>query len=151
MCQKERLLISGCLLGLCCRFDGRSKPLPKPLLDRLRETFQLVPACPEQLGGLTTPREPSEKCGEQFRSQSGSDVTAQYQKGAAETLMLAQLFGCQKALMKEKSPSCGFGQIYDGTFTGTLVPGSGAAAELLFQNGIAIYSESHIEELLTSP
>ncbi|MEE1013022.1 MAG: DUF523 domain-containing protein [Clostridia bacterium] len=151
MREKERLFISGCLLGLCCRFDGRSKPLPAPLLNRLQEKFQLVPACPEQLGGLASPREPSEKCGDRFRSQSGKDVTAQYQKGAREALKLAQFFGCQKALMKEKSPSCGFGQIYDGTFTGTLVPGNGAAAELLSQQGITVYGESRIEELLATP
>lgn len=151
MCKKERLIISGCLLGLCCRFDGRSKPLSKSLLDRLQEKFQLIPACPEQLGGLATPREPSEKCGDRFRSRSGKDVTDQYQKGAQETLKLAQCFGCQRALMKEKSPSCGFGQIYDGTFTGTLISGSGAAAELLFKNDIAVYGESRMEELLTTP
>lgn len=146
--MKETLLISGCLLGLGCRFDGKSKPLPAEVLEKLLNEYQLIPVCPEQLGGLITPREPAEKCGDKFITQKGTDVTVQYQKGARETLKLAGLFDCRKALLKERSPACGFGKIYDGTFSKTLTAGNGAAADLLSQNGIAVRGESRIEELL---
>lgn len=148
MAEKEPLLISGCMLGLCCRFDGESKPIGKDLLNALREKFALIPVCPEQLGGLATPREPSEFDGTRFLSRAGEDVTAQFQKGAEEALRIARFFGCKRALLKEKSPSCGFGKIYDGSFTKTLVGGNGATAELLSKNGIAIYGETRINELL---
>ena len=148
MAEKEPLLISGCMVGLCCRFDGESKPIGKDLLNALREKFALIPVCPEQLGGLATPREPSEFDGTRFLSRAGEDVTAQFQKGAEEALRIARFFGCKRALLKEKSPSCGFGKIYDGSFTKTLVGGNGATAELLSKNGIAIYGETRINELL---
>ncbi len=148
MAEKEPLLISGCMLGLCCRFDGESKPMRGDLLHSLREKFALIPVCPEQLGGLATPREPSEFDGTRFFSRTGEDVTEHFQKGAEEALRLARFFGCKRALLKEKSPSCGFGKIYDGSFQKKLVDGNGAAAELLFQNGIAIYGETRINELL---
>lgn len=142
----EPILVSACLLGVCCRYDGRSVPC-QPLLDALPR-LRLVPVCPEILGGLPTPRVPSERQGERVMSKAGADVTAAYQKGAQEALRLARLFGCRKALLKERSPSCGRGQIYDGSFSGRLVSGSGTAAQLLEQNGIAIFGESQLEELL---
>lgn len=144
--EKEPVLISGCLLGLCCRYDGKSKPAEKAAA--LSEKYYLIPVCPEQLGGLSTPREPSEiRCGGVF-SKSGCDVTAQYRRGAEEALRLAGLFGCKKAVLKERSPSCGFGKVYDGSFSGTLVEGSGIAAALLSKNGIAVFGESDIPRLL---
>lgn len=145
--MKESLLISGCLLGLCCRYDGKSKPWDKDALERLNQKYWLIPICPEQLGGLTTPREPAERCGDRFVTQTGKDVTEQYQRGAREVLRLAQFFDCKKAVLKEKSPACGAGQIYDGGFTKNLVSGNGAAADLLLSNGIAVYGESRMEEL----
>lgn len=144
--EKTPMLISGCLLGLCCRYDGDSKPIDKIYL--LKEKYYLVPVCPEQLGGLSTPREPSEIIGDKVVSKVGTDVTAQYQKGAEEALRLARLFGCKKALLKERSPSCGFGKVYDGSFSGTLRDGNGVAAALLSKNGIAVFGESQIEALL---
>lgn len=144
------LLISGCLLGLCCRYDGACRPLPAKELHALQKKFHLIPVCPEQLGGLASPREPSERRGERYYSRSGKDVTAQYLRGAAETWKLAKLFDCPAALMKEKSPSCGFGKIYDGSFSGVLIPGNGAAAELLARRGVLVYGESRIQELLSA-
>lgn len=144
--EKTPMLISGCLLGLCCRYDGDSKPIDK--IHLLKEKYYLVPVCPEQLGGLSTPREPSEIIGDKVVSKVGTDVTAQYQKGAEEALRLARLFGCKKALLKERSPSCGFGKVYDGSFSGTLRDGNGVAAALLSKNGIAVFGESQIEALL---
>lgn len=143
-----KLLISGCLLGLACRYDGKCRPLPEETLTALREKFQLIPVCPEQLGGLSTPRNPAERVGGKVISCTGKDVTKEYQKGAEEVLKLAKFFGCNMALLKEKSPACGTGLIYDGTFRKNLVPGDGVAAELLRRNGIEVFGESEIEKIL---
>ncbi|MBP3508388.1 DUF523 domain-containing protein [Oscillibacter sp.] len=140
-----RILISACLLGVCCRYDGASKP--HPLTAALAERHTLVPVCPEQLGGLPTPRPPAERRDGRVVTQSG-DVTEQYRRGAEETLKLCKLFGCEAAVLKERSPSCGHRQVYDGTFSGTLTAGDGVTAELLSAHGIPVYGESQIEELL---
>ena len=142
----EPILISACLLGTACRYDGGSKPILS--VEALLGRYQLVPICPEQLGGLSTPREPSERQGARVVMKSGEDVTAQYQTGAEQALHLARVFGCKKAVLKEHSPSCGAGEIYDGTFSGTLIPGDGVTAQLLKANGIEVFGESEIEMLL---
>ena len=146
--MKEALLISACLLGTACRYDGVSRPLPPEALDALRERYQLVPVCPEQLGGLPTPRLPAERGYDGVHNSAGENVTAQYFRGAAEALRFAAFFGCKKALLKEKSPSCGSGKVYDGFFTGTLRPGDGVTAETLKANGVAVFGESELEKLL---
>ena len=140
-----KILISACLLGACCRYDGASKA--HPLAALLAERHTLVPVCPEQLGGLPTPRPPAERRGGRVVTQSG-DVTEQYLRGAEETLKLCKLLGCEAAVLKERSPSCGRGQVYDGTFSGTLTAGDGVTAELLVAHGIPVYGESQIEKLL---
>ena len=140
-----KILISACLLGACCRYDGASKA--QPLAALLAERHTLVPVCPEQLGGLPTPRPPAERRGGRVVTQSG-DVTEQYLRGAEETLKLCKLLGCEAAVLKERSPSCGRGQVYDGTFSGTLTAGDGVTAELLAAHGILVYGESQIEKLL---
>ena len=140
-----KILISACLLGVCCRYDGASKP--HPLAAALAERHTLVPVCPEQLGGLPTPRPPAERRDGRVVTQSG-DVTEQYLRGAEETLKLCKLLGCEAAVLKERSPSCGRGQVYDGTFSGTLTAGDGVTAELLAAHGILVYGESQIEKLL---
>ena len=144
----ESLLISECLLGVACRYDGRSVPLPAEALEKLMARYALVPVCPEQLGGLETPRNPSERRDGRVVMNSGEDVTAQYARGAAQALYLAERFGCTKALLKERSPSCGSGQIYDGSFSGTLRGGWGVTAELLAQNGVTVLGESELAKLL---
>ena len=144
--MKEAILISACLLGVRCRYDGGSKP-QEPIL-RLMEKYTLIPVCPEQLGGLPTPRKPSERRGDRVVMSDGRDVTAEYRRGAEETLRLARLYGCTAAVLKERSPSCGCGRIYDGTFTGTLTDGDGVTAALLKENGVAVYGESELEKLL---
>ena len=138
------ILISACLLGCACRYDGQSKPHPLAL--ELAKQGLAVPVCPEQLGGLSTPRQPSERRGDRVVTRDGRDVTAEYRRGAEETLRLAQLYGCGAAVLKERSPSCGCGRIYDGTFTGTLTGGDGLTAALLKENGIRVYGESEIEK-----
>ena len=140
-----KILISACLLGACCRYDGASKA--HPLAALLAERHTLVPVCPKQLGGLPTPRPPAERRGGRVVTQSG-DVTEQYLRGAEETLKLCKLLGCEAAVLKERSPSCGRGQVYDGTFSGTLTAGDGVTAELLAAHGILVYGESQIEKLL---
>lgn len=141
-----RLLISACLLGCPCRYDGASKE--HPLAKELARRYELVPVCPEQLGGLPTPRPPAERRGDLVVTRDGTDVTARYRRGAEETLRLCRLLRCEAAVLKERSPSCGHGRIYDGTFSGTLVPGSGVTAELLSVRGVPVYGEFQMEELL---
>ena len=142
-----RILISACLLGARCRYDGVSKL--QPWISDLAERHILVPVCPEQLGGLPTPRPPAERLPDgRVVTREGKDVTAEYRSGAEQALALARKQGCVLAVLKERSPSCGRGRIYDGTFSRTLIPGSGVAAQLLEENGIPVYGESQLEELL---
>jgi Uncharacterized conserved protein len=105
----------------------------------------LIPVCPEQFGGMCTPRDTAERCYNQIVTKSGEDVTAYYRKGAEEVLKLSELYQCKYAILKERSPSCGFGKIYDGTFSGKLIDGNGITAELLNANGIQIIGESRID------
>ena len=142
----DKLLVSACLLGIPCRYDGESKPLAD--IARLREKYELIPVCPEQLGGLPTPRTPSERRDDCVVMADGTDVTAQYQEGARSALELCLREGCVAAVLKERSPSCGSGEIYDGTFTHTVIFGDGVTAELLKKNGIKIYGESKLDALL---
>ena len=140
-----RILISACLLGCRCRYDGASKPLARAA--ELAERHTLVPVCPEQLGGLATPRPPAGRQGDRVVTREGADVTAQYRRGAEEALRLCRLFDCQAAVLKERSPSCGCGAVYDGTFTGTLTAGDGVTAELLRAAGVPVYGGSRVDEL----
>lgn len=142
------VLVSACLLGVACRYDGASKGLPDSVLRELMARHTLVPACPEQLGGLPTPRTPAERIEDRVMTKDGRDVTAEYRHGAEQALHLARLCGCKIALLKERSPSCGSGTIYDGTFTGGLTAGDGVTAALLRENGITVYGESEIGRLL---
>lgn len=114
---------------------------------RERNEWTLLPVCPEQLGGLPTPRPPAECCGEHVRTADGADVTEQYRRGAEQTLYLARCFGCDAALLKERSPSCGAGTIYDGSFSDTLTAGNGVTASLLLRNGIPVFGESELEQM----
>jgi len=141
-----KILISACLLGVRCRYDGASKAHPE--IQKLMERHTLVPVCPEQLGGLSTPRIPAERQGETVRTREGGDVTEAYCRGGKEALRLCRMFGCEAALLKERSPSCGSGEIYDGSFTGTLTAGDGVTAQLLKAHGIPVYGESQIDQLM---
>ena len=146
----ENLLISACLLGVECKYSGGSNALPEETIEKLRTRYRLIPVCPETAGGLPTPRDPSERLGERVVSCRGADVTAQFKKGAEAALTLARRYGCTTALMKEHSPSCGSGLIYDGSFSGKLVEGDGCAAELLKAAGVSVVGEN-VTELLTMP
>ncbi len=142
------LLVSWCMLGQPCRYDGKSKPAPE--LKQLEEKgYRLIPVCPEVLGGLPTPRPPAELQPDgRVVNREGADVTKEYLAGAALALELAQKEGCTLAVLKEKSPSCGGKEIYDGTFSGHLIPGQGVAARLLEENGIQVLGERQIGQLL---
>ena len=144
--MKEKLLISACLLGEKCRYDGGGNYTPG--VERLRGRCELVPVCPERLGGLPTPRTPAERAGEKVMSKTGTDVTEAFRTGAEKALETALAHGIHLALLKERSPSCGRGYIYDGSFSGKIISGDGVTAELLARNDIRIYGESHIGELL---
>lgn len=141
----ENILVSACLLGVACRYDGKRKP--NEAVIALKEKYNLIPVCPEIMGGLPTPRLPSEIRGEAVIMENGEDVTDKYSRGAEETLRLARLFGCGKAVLKEKSPSCGSGRIYDGTFSKTLTEGNGITAGMLLANGIRVAGETEIDAL----
>lgn len=138
----DNILVSACLLGVSCRYDGQSRPNENVIA--LKDKYNLIPVCPEIMGGLPTPRLPSEIVNGRVVMENGKDVTMEYQRGAFETLRLAGLFGCRKAVLKEKSPSCGCGKIYDGTFSRKLVQGNGITAQLLLENGIEVLGESSI-------
>lgn len=140
-----RILVSACLLGVSCRYDGKSKPHDHVLA--LQAQHQLIPVCGEVFGGLPTPRTPAERVGEQVLTRGGRDVTAEYVRGAEEVLALARRMDCRVALLKERSPACGSGEIYDGSFSGKLIPGYGVTAELLQKNGIAVFGESRLAAL----
>lgn len=141
------VLISACLLGLGTRYDGeRREPHPEAL--RLLQSAMVVPVCPEQLGGLPTPREPAEIAGgaggdvldggARVLTASGADVTTQYVAGAREVLRIARLVGAGRALLADRSPSCGTCGVYDGTFGHRVIDGMGVAAALLDREGIAV-------------
>lgn len=141
-----RLLVSACLLGLPCRYDGASRRLDG--MEALLERHDCVPVCPEQLGGLPTPRPPAERRDGGVFTRDGLDVTPEFCRGAEAALDLARLCGCQAALLKERSPSCGCGVIHDGSFSGGLVAGDGVTAALLKAADIPVYGESRLGELL---
>ncbi len=141
-----KIIISACLLGVNCRYNGGGE-LATQWLEVL-EGHQLIPVCPEQLGGMTTPREPSEIVTEsplRVESKSGADVTGAFEAGAKETLKLAALMGAECAILKERSPSCGVNAIYDGSFSSVRIPGLGVTARLLKNAGLRLYSEEELE------
>lgn len=136
------VLISACLLGARCRYDGQSKSYDG--IEKLMDKYNLVPVCPEIMGGLQTPRAPAERVGDRVLCDNGCDVTEQYHRGAQEVLKMAKLFSCELAVLKANSPSCGCKRVYDGTFTRKLIDGMGVTAELLVKNGIRVVDETEI-------
>lgn len=141
-----KLLVSACLLGVACRYDGRSKL--HPLAQELCRRHEVIPVCGEIFGGLPTPRLPSERREGGVFASDGGDVTDAFCRGAEEVVRLARLTGAQAAILKERSPSCGSGAVYDGTFSGVLTEGWGITAALLRQQGLRVVGESRLEELL---
>lgn len=141
MQPKSRILVSSCLLGKNCKYNGGNN-LNQSLVDYLKN-YEIIPVCPEVLGGLPIPREPSEISKNKVINKLGVDVTNNFILGAKKTLVIALKNNCKEAILKKNSPSCGYGTIYDGTFLSRKTIGNGVTAELLFQNGIVILNEEN--------
>lgn len=135
-------ICSACLLGIKCRYDRKQKKNDKVV--KLSHKEILIPVCPEQLGGLPTPRESAEQKEEKVFTKSGINITENFERGAKQVLMIAKLYGIKEAVLKQKSPSCGCGQIYDGTFSGKIIKGEGVTASLLRKNGIKVITEEDL-------
>jgi uncharacterized protein YbbK (DUF523 family) len=140
-------LVSACLAGVRCRYDGGS--CPNRAIEELVERGEAVAVCPELLGRLEVPREPCEiradgHGGVEVVTRSGCDCTRQFKRGARKTLRIVQSLHIGKAILKSRSPSCGFGTIHDGKFSGALINGNGVTATLLHRKGIRIYTEKQV-------
>ena len=135
-------IVSACLLGINCKYNGKNNANKKIL--KLTEKETLIPVCPEQLGGLPTPRIPAEIRDGRAINREGDDVTEYLEKGAREVLGIARIYGIEEAILKQRSPSCGCGQIYDGSFSSTVIKGNGITAGLLKENGIKVISEEDL-------
>ena len=136
------IIVSACLAGIKCTYDSGDNANQK-VIEILKKGFA-IPVCPEQLGGLPTPRIPAEISENKVINKNGEDVTNYFKKGAKETLRIARLADCKKAILKQGSPSCGYGKIYDGTHTGRIINGIGITAKLLEENGIIIITEEDL-------
>ncbi len=130
------MIVSACLAGLPCRYDGKARPCAMAV--ELVRAGKAIPLCPEQLGGLPTPRPPCEILAGRVVDRNGVDRTENYRRGAEAVLAAARTYGATQALLQNRSPSCGSGWIYDGTFSKTLVQGDGITARLLSENGIQV-------------
>ena len=146
MKKGKKILVSACLLGENCKYSGESNYNQK-VIDFLKESgCTPVLVCPEVMGGLPTPRVPAEIRGEQVVTADGRDVTMEFMRGAQLVLKTAKENDCSLAVLKERSPSCGCGRIYDGTFSKTVIAGDGITARLLKSAGIRILGEEGLEQ-----
>lgn len=144
--NKENILISSCLLGKNCKYNGTNNL--QQGINNLQKRFNFIEICPEVMGGLSIPRYPSEIKNHQVINSNKENVTKEFILGANESLKLAKIYQCKYAILKSNSPSCGFGLIYDGNFNKTLIKGNGITAELLYQNGIVVLNENNFKDIL---
>ena len=144
--KNKIVIVSACLIGLNTKYNGRNN-LNRDVLKILKD-YVFVPLCPEQLGGLPTPRPPAEIIGDKVVNINGFNVTNYFLRGAEEALKFAMLYNVKTAILKDGSPSCGTNYIYNGTFSGKKIPGRGITASLFIRNGIKVYSEKQLEEFL---
>ncbi len=140
-----KIIVSGCLFGCDCRYKGDKCKCEELLA--LADEHILIPVCPEQMGGLSTPRDPAEIVGDKVISNHGKDVTCEYTKGAETALYIAKINNADAVVLKANSPSCGKGIIYDGTFTGNKIEGNGIAAKMFLDAGFSVFTENEISEL----
>ena len=138
----KEFIVSACLAGHPCKYNGGSNPCPA-VVELVRQG-RAVTACPESLGGLKAPRPPAEQQQGKVIDKTGKDLTAAFQKGAQSAMEIARHFGCTKAIVKAKSPSCGAGQIYDGSFSHTLTQGDGLWVQALKAANITVYTEENL-------
>lgn len=144
----EKILISACLVGDNVKYNGGNNQ--NPLIEKLLEKYELVPMCPEVEGGLSIPRLPSEQKGELVINSENEDVSEFFYRGAELVYNICLFLKIKIAILKEKSPSCGVHQIYDGTFSHNVIDGMGVTAAYLKRKGITVYNEDEIPELLNS-
>ncbi len=140
--MKEKVLVSACVLGINCNYEGGNN-YSKEVMEYLKDK-EVIPICPEQWGGLTTPRLPAEIKEDKVFTDDGTDVTENFKRGAEEVLELAKRLDVKKAVLKSRSPSCGMGLIEDGTFSHSYTEGNGVCTELLLNNGIEVISSDDI-------
>lgn len=140
-----KILVSACLLGENCKYNGGNNKCEEIL--ELGKKHKLIPICPECFGGLPIPRVPSEIKDGRVYSKTGEDLTEAFNDGAEKALYVAEESGCQLAILKERSPSCGFGEIYDGSFSGKTIRGNGITAQLLYDHGIVILGETKTDRI----
>ena len=140
-----KILVSACLLGENCKYSGGNNKCDEII--ELGKKHRLIPICPECFGGLPIPRVPSEIKDGRVYAKTGEDLTNEFNDGAEKALYVAEESGCQLAILKERSPSCGFGEIYDGSFSGKTIKGNGITAQLLYDHGIVILGETQIEKI----
>ena len=142
----ETILVSACLLGDNVKYNGGNNYDER--IEKLKEYYDIVPICPEMFGGLTTPRIPSEIKGDSIINKEGKDVTFEFNKGAHKVINIVNFCHCKKAILMDRSPSCGIHKVYNGKFNGTLIDGMGYTAKLLKSKGIELYTIDEIDELL---
>ncbi len=141
-----KIAVSSCLLGVNCKYNGKSNYNDDII--KLKEKYELVPICPEVLGGLSIPRVPAEIINNKVINQVGIDVTSNYNEGAKKALKILQENNIKIAILKSKSPSCGKDQIYDGTFSHTLIQGNGVTTNLFLENDIVVLNENNFKQYL---
>ena len=141
----RKLMVSACLTGCNCRYDGGNTKLP--CLDKLKKQFELIPVCPETLAGLPCPRFPLEIVGNRVLNNQGEDLTEVFHHGADLAMIEWESAGCPVVLLQSRSPSCGKGIIYDGSFTGKKIPGNGVFAQKLQDAGAEVYSELELDKI----
>lgn len=144
--MKEKIIVSSCILGNNTKYNGGNNY--NPLIEKIKEKYDIIIICPEVMGGLSTPRDPSEIKGDTVINNKGIDVTFEFNKGANIAYELALKHNIKKAILKDGSPSCGSIKIYDGTFSGNKIIGQGVAVKRLKELGIDIFTENEIEKLL---
>lgn len=143
-----KILVSACLLGYNYKYNGKNN-YNKELVEFLKkQEIDVIPICPEYFGGLSIPRNPSERICDKVMMNNNRDVTEMFNIGAQKALKLAIENNCKLAIMKAKSPSCGFGEIYDGTFSGVLIKGNGVTSDLFIENNIVICNEMNYEKFV---
>ena len=146
--HKPKILISSCFLGNKVRYDGVAKAILHPQLTTWQLNQQLIVICPEMAGGLPVPRPKAEQLNGKVIDEYGKDVSAQFVAGAKQALLLCKEHDIRYALLKEFSPSCGSGHVYDGSFKGNKITGMGVTAQLLTEHGIKVFSELTLNELI---
>lgn len=144
--MNKNILVSSCLLGINCKYSGGNNKNCDVI--SLSNNYNLIAICPEVMGGLPTPRVPSEIISGKVINKDGIDVTSEYNLGASMALELATKYKAKYAVLKSNSPSCGFGSIYDGTFTSTKIESNGVAADLLYKNGVVVLNENNFNNKL---